>query len=612
MDWEQEPDAAKLGFGTFTNGMKILWRLCAPERNVILLSFLGMTMGVALDLTFTYIVKLAIDALPAAATGGSAWRILSFLLAMLFLKTGSIAISQITTVRWQLRAMINLGNIWPVLCHTKLLSLSLEYHERHGMGRNVAKITKGCDRTEDTLANTFFGLAPGLLYWMLNLGLLLWMDWRLAAILIAPIPFGIMLHARMSRIILPLWATWDTHKEKATSHLIQSIVNAPTVQSYVQEHREICDQKNQRMDMRSVDSEAVQREWPYYVGIGVSLQFGYIAAIAAAILFVREGSATIGTVAYVMATGLVTIQHFWDLIQVYRRMLRDMIALERLQVLLEEPSVLANPVAGIVPEKITGDLLFSNISFRYPGKEADAISDIRLTMPVGSMTALVGKSGEGKTTLAKLLMRAYDPTGGAVMLDGQDVRTLQLDWYRRRFATVRQEVDLFDATIRDNICYGHPSATDEEVWEAARAAHLINAIEDHRRFPLGLLTLVGERGVRLSGGERQRVGIARAYLHLLLGACVLILDEATSNLDSEAERAIQKMVQSLRRKRQITILAIAHRLSTIKNADRIYVLNEGRIAECGSHHELLAAGGAYAKFVELQDLRRDAEPAMIP
>ena len=228
------------------------------------------------------------------------------------------------------------------------------------------------------------------------------------------------------------------------------------------------------------------------------------------------------------------------------------------------------------------------------------------------MIAFVGKSGSGKTTLVKLLLRAYDPVSGSIMLDGQDIRSLQRGWYRRLFASVRQDVDVFDGTIRDNVAYSHPDATDQEVEQAARAAHLGAVIDEKDRFPLGLMTIVGERGIRLSGGEKQRVGIARAYLHLLKGARFLVLDEATSSLDSQAERAIQDMVNRIRQEQRITVIAIAHRLSTIKLADRIYVLQQGRITEQGTHHELTSLGGIYANLVHLQQLQAQDESAPCP
>jgi ABC-type multidrug transport system fused ATPase/permease subunit len=196
----------------------------------------------------------------------------------------------------------------------------------------------------------------------------------------------------------------------------------------------------------------------------------------------------------------------------------------------------------------------------------------------------------------------YDVSSGEILLDGMNIKNLDLAWYRRLFAVVAQEVDIFDASLRDNIIYPNAAATPEQIRTALKASHLEAILNDASRFPRGLETEVGERGIKLSGGERQRVGIARAYIAILSGAKVLILDEATSNLDSSAECAIQQMLDLVRRELRVTIIAIAHRLSTIQRADRIAVVNHGRIAELGDHQKLIAKNGLYAELVELQRL----------
>jgi subfamily B ATP-binding cassette protein MsbA len=241
-------------------------------------------------------------------------------------------------------------------------------------------------------------------------------------------------------------------------------------------------------------------------------------------------------------------------------------------------------------------LEFRSVAFQYEGSETPALSGIDLTIGRGEIVALVGSSGSGKTTLASLVPRFYEPTGGAILIDGRDIRDCTLRSLRRQIGIVSQDTVLFDETVRYNIAYGREEAADEQVVEAARAAYAHDFIE---RLPDGYRTKIGENGVKLSGGERQRLAIARAILR---NPPILILDEATSSLDSESERVVQLALANLMKNR--TTLVIAHRLSTVQNATRILVLDRGRIAESGTHEELLRRGGLYKRLhaIQFQDV----------
>ena len=235
---------------------------------------------------------------------------------------------------------------------------------------------------------------------------------------------------------------------------------------------------------------------------------------------------------------------------------------------------------------------YNNVSFSYPNGEKNAIKEFSLTIPKGKLVALVGASGAGKSTLTDLLLRFYDVQSGAVAVDGQDIRSLRLNSLRGLLSVVSQEPVLFNDTVYNNIVFGWPNATKEQVIEAARIANALDFIE---KLEQGFQTNIGDRGMRLSGGERQRLTIARAILR---NPAILILDEATSSLDSESEKAVQAALTNAMQNR--TVIAIAHRLSTITHADQIVVLSDGKIVESGTHESLLQQNGAYAKMIELQ------------
>jgi len=247
-----------------------------------------------------------------------------------------------------------------------------------------------------------------------------------------------------------------------------------------------------------------------------------------------------------------------------------------------------------------GEVVFEDVRFTYATRTQPALDGVSLAVKPGETVALVGGSGGGKTTLVNLLPRFYAPDGGRILLDGHDLQALTLESLRANLALVSQDVVLFNDTIRANIAYGRMGgASDAEVENAAVAAH---AMEFIRETPQGLQTLIGENGMRLSGGQRQRLAIARA---LLKNAPLLILDEATSALDSESERLVQAALETLMKGR--TTIVIAHRLSTIERANRIVILERGRVVETGTHAELLAREGAYARLYRMQFLEPQAK-----
>lgn len=311
----------------------------------------------------------------------------------------------------------------------------------------------------------------------------------------------------------------------------------------------------------------------------------YIAVVVAGSLFMIYGKITPGDlVAYLLyvTTLLTSIRRVVEFTEQFQR---GMTGIERFIEVMDAPVEIRDEPDAEELKDVKGDIQFDHVSFRYSGVDEDVLTNINLHVAPGQNIALVGPSGGGKTTLCNLIPRFYEVTSGRILIDGQDIKKITLQSLRNQIGTVQQEVYLFSGTIYENIGYGKPGATQEEIIRAAKLAGAHEFIAD---LPDGYNTYVGERGVKLSGGQKQRVSIARVFLK---NPPVLILDEATSALDNESEKLVQRSLEELAKGR--TTFTIAHRLTTIRNADLILVLTEDGIVEKGTHQQLMALGGVY-------------------
>ena len=412
--------------------------------------------------------------------------------------------------------------------------------------------------------------------------------------LVAAIPLVILPLTRFGRRLRSASRTSQDRVADIGAMVAEVLGAVKVVQAFNQERRE-----SERFGIAVERSFVVARRRimlrAIMTAIVIMVIFGSITVLMwQGALGVAQGTVSGGTIAAFVITGGLVAGAFGSLTEVYGDLVRGAGAASRLNELLnEKPSIAPPPRPVALPQPPRGQLAFDHVTFRYPSRpEVAALADFSLTVEPGEMVAIVGPSGAGKSTLFQLAERFYDPQGGTIKLDGVPLTSADPAEIRRRFALVPQEGVLFAANARDNLRYGNWDASDEAIWDAARAAHAEDFL---RELPEGLDTFLGEDGSRLSGGQRQRMAIARA---LLRDAPILLLDEATSALDAESERLVQDALDRLMASR--TTLVIAHRLATVRQADRIIVMDRGRIVEQGTHDALVRNGALYARLAALQ------------
>jgi ATP-binding cassette, subfamily B, bacterial MsbA len=423
---------------------------------------------------------------------------------------------------------------------------------------------------------------------------------RLTLTALAVVPIAVATAFVLGRRLRRMSTGVQDRVAESTAVAEEAFSQIRTVQSFVQENAERARFADR---VRAVVDAALVRAKVRGIFFG-ALTFASFAAAVVVLwqggVLVTEGRLTAGKLFTFLVYTLTIAGSVGSLATFFSNYQESVGAAERVFQLLERPSPISDPPTPLsLPSPVEGRISYEGVSFRYSQdpRQAPVLDQITLRLDPGEIVALVGPSGAGKTTLVSLLPRFWDVTEGSIQLDGRDIRSLRLAELRRVIGLVPQEPALFSGTIRDNIAYARPDAVLEEIEAAARAAHAAEFID---RLPQHYETVVGERGVKLSGGQRQRIAIARA---ILKDPRVLILDEATSSLDTESERLIEDALEKLLVGR--TTLIIAHRLSTVRRADRLVVLNHGRIVEMGRHAELLALGGLYARLYQQQFREED-------
>jgi ATP-binding cassette subfamily B protein/subfamily B ATP-binding cassette protein MsbA len=423
--------------------------------------------------------------------------------------------------------------------------------------------------------------------------ILAWVDWRLLVGAIAAVPLVYMSHRTWISRIRPQHRRIRAEREKVDSLATEAFGGMRVVRAFGRQRTET----SRIMRGNHLMGRQELHAWWWMRSIEILWEVLMPLAAAGLLIYggwqVIQGALSPGDLVMFLAYLVMLLGPLAVLAQSAAEFQNGLSGLDRILDLLEEPREMESDTAVKVDRaEVAGGVTFERVSFSYPGSSTFALEDISLDVEPGETIALVGPSGGGKTTLCNLVARFYDPTSGRILLDGRDLCELDVESYRHLAGIVEQDVFLFDGTVAANIAYGNRHATEEDIRAAAMVA---NAHEFIAALPGGYETLIGERGVKLSGGQRQRIAIARA---VLADPRILILDEATSNLDTESERTIQASLMALMENR--TSFVIAHRLSTIAHADRIVVIENGRIREIGSHETLMATDGRYREMVLLQ------------
>jgi subfamily B ATP-binding cassette protein MsbA len=467
-------------------------------------------------------------------------------------------------------------------------SLSLSFYMRHPTGVLMSRVTNDVGLMQGAVTEAVTGLIKDVFSALFLVGVIVYRDWKLAVIALVAFPLAFWPIARFGRKLRRTSTRAQEVIGGLTSHLQETISGAKLVKSFGAEEYEVerfatRNAKLFRLSMKVAKVQAMTSPLSeMFAGVG-----------AAAVIFyggysVVKGQSTPGNFFSFMTALFMLYEPVKSLSRINNVIQQGIAAATRVFEVLDTLPDVAERKGAPDLARIERGIEFDHVDFRYSGEGEYILKDITFQVPLGTLVAVVGSSGAGKTTLVDLLPRFYDPQNGAIRIDGTDIRSVSLSSLRSRIGIVGQHTILFNDTVRNNIAYGTADAAMEKVEEAARRANAHGFIT---RLPEGYDTVVGEQGLKLSGGERQRVAIARA---LLKDAPILILDEATSALDSESESVVQEALEHLMRGR--TTFVIAHRLSTVRNADTILVIEDGRIVESGRHEELLARESRYRSF----------------
>ncbi len=470
-----------------------------------------------------------------------------------------------------------------------VLGLDLAFFENKSSGRLMAILNDDVNQLETFLDNGANRLVQTATTVVVIGGTFLYISPLVAVFAFIPIPIIIFGSLKFTSRIAERYSKIRNDIENLNANLSNSITGILTVKSFNREKKESERITTSSREVKSANYHAIKLSAAFIPIIRIAILFGFTATLLIGGFLALDGEIKVATYSVML---FITQRLLWPLTElgiIFDAYQKSMASFRRIVNLKNTKATIKNGSNKLV--NFNDKIQISNLNFEYV-QNFPVLNDISLDIKKGETSAIVGSTGSGKSTLIKLLLRLYDPTSGEIIFDNDDIKDLEIDSLRNKIGLVSQDIFLFEGTVFENIAYGNLNASDEEVWEAARLSEsdkFINLLPNKEE------TIVGERGQKLSGGQRQRISIARA---ILKNPEILILDEATSAVDNETEAAIQRSINTLKKGR--TVIAIAHRLSTIRNAEIIYVLEEGRIVESGNHESLLGNKDVYSKLWSVQ------------
>jgi len=586
------------------NLAKLVWVMLKPYKKWLAIIFLAMVMETLMSLATPWPLKIIIDNVIGhrALPGWLSW------MDRIFGRENQVGFAAVAAISVIIMAALGslasyadnyftesvaqyVSNDLRRRIYHHLQRLSLTYYDTHQTGKLLSTLTSDVSTIQDFAASTMMNILVDLLTIVGMLGIMFYLNPGFTMVAIVVTPFLLFFVARFKKAMKKATHEVRLDQSNMLAVLQQGLESIRAVNAFGRQQLE--EEKLKKVSMETVGAALKARKVKSALSpiITVTIAFCTALVIWKGTDLVLKNAMTVGSLTVFLWYMNKFFSPVQDLAKMTSNIAQATVALERIQAILDTEIIIVEREDAVAPEKFSGNVYFDQVSFAYD-PQSPVLNEVSLEILAGQRIGICGPTGCGKSTIVSLIARFYDPTNGRVLIDGKDITNFTIDGLRGQIGYVLQDTALFYGSVKENIAYGRPEATDEEIIEAAKMA---NAHEFISRMPHGYDTLVGERGFTLSGGQRQRLGIARAVVR---NSPILILDEPTAALDPEAEMIVMEALENLMEGR--TVITIAHRLSTIRDADKIFVLRDGKVHEEGTHEELMEKEGMYSGLYTVQ------------